>query len=525
MLFRSVSQSRYLPTFFTTPTSSVAGVEYRSQASYFWQRYGNLEFLDHYFAKFIDNTISVKVDAIEGNLRQLLKANENTKYQIAYNDYYRHYQILKDSYKYNQPQINYSGVTAYTQSYIVHPIKMTKNKVIENIGEIIEAYNPSNSTGIQFDTFLYPFDDTNDILLALKNCNISLDIDIKYFWERLFLEQDTAGFIEFNLRIYLYRYSSTLGTLGIVKYKEATVSTLSSTSYTANNHYVQWQEVLNVSLGDGDKLAMMAVVDADWEYSRVSAEVEDGYLLVNKFNAVIGDDAYNIPCINLTDLLTTLGNKITNNLTGIESTYFADKNIILFSGNAIRGFPNAVLNISFNDIFKFLNGCYGAGFGVENNKIVIENRGYFFEDTEIEEFTNSNDFSIEHAEELIYNTVKVGNNSPTIEGKYGNYEPNNQLAFALPITKIQKELNLISPIRTDSLGIDALHVAQNFSNSDSKDNANDNEIFAVVCKPFDASEVSFFANVLVNPTLPPSYFIKIRIRIKDGGSYVSTEVS
>ena len=84
---------------------------------------------------------------------------------------------------------------------------MTKNEVIENIGEIIEAYNPSNSTGIQLDTFLYPFDDTNDILLCLKNCNISLDIDIKYNWDRLFLEQDTAGFIEFNLRIYLYRYS------------------------------------------------------------------------------------------------------------------------------------------------------------------------------------------------------------------------------------------------------------------------------------------------------------------------------
>ena len=27
----------------------MAKVEYRSQASYFWQRYGNLEFLDHYF--------------------------------------------------------------------------------------------------------------------------------------------------------------------------------------------------------------------------------------------------------------------------------------------------------------------------------------------------------------------------------------------------------------------------------------------------------------------------------------------
>ena len=39
----------YRPTFYTTPLSSVSTAEYRSQASYFWQRYGNLEFLDHYY--------------------------------------------------------------------------------------------------------------------------------------------------------------------------------------------------------------------------------------------------------------------------------------------------------------------------------------------------------------------------------------------------------------------------------------------------------------------------------------------
>lgn len=39
----------YRPVFYTTPTSSVAKEEYRTHASYFWQRYGNLEFLDHYF--------------------------------------------------------------------------------------------------------------------------------------------------------------------------------------------------------------------------------------------------------------------------------------------------------------------------------------------------------------------------------------------------------------------------------------------------------------------------------------------
>lgn len=39
----------FRPSFYTTSTSSVSNAEYRSQASYFWQRYGNLEFLDHYF--------------------------------------------------------------------------------------------------------------------------------------------------------------------------------------------------------------------------------------------------------------------------------------------------------------------------------------------------------------------------------------------------------------------------------------------------------------------------------------------
>lgn len=48
-VFSFAHPGSYRPTFFTTSSSSVSGVEYRSKASYFWQRYGSLEFLDHYF--------------------------------------------------------------------------------------------------------------------------------------------------------------------------------------------------------------------------------------------------------------------------------------------------------------------------------------------------------------------------------------------------------------------------------------------------------------------------------------------
>lgn len=48
-VFSFAHPGTYRPTFFTTSTSSVSGSEYRSKSAYFWQRYGNLEFLDHYF--------------------------------------------------------------------------------------------------------------------------------------------------------------------------------------------------------------------------------------------------------------------------------------------------------------------------------------------------------------------------------------------------------------------------------------------------------------------------------------------
>ena len=48
-VFSFAHPGTYRPVFFTTSTSSVSKAEYRSHASYFWQRYGNLEFLDHYF--------------------------------------------------------------------------------------------------------------------------------------------------------------------------------------------------------------------------------------------------------------------------------------------------------------------------------------------------------------------------------------------------------------------------------------------------------------------------------------------
>ena len=75
-VFSFAHPGSYRPTFFTTSSSSVSSVEYRSQASYFWQRYGNLEFLDHYFETMFyprDRKVSSDRDSLSWNRSDLFK--------------------------------------------------------------------------------------------------------------------------------------------------------------------------------------------------------------------------------------------------------------------------------------------------------------------------------------------------------------------------------------------------------------------------------------------------------------------
>lgn len=73
-VFSFAHPGTYRPVFYTGTSSSVSSVEYRSQASYFWQRYGSLEFLDHYFETMFyprDRTLSDDRDELSWNRSDL----------------------------------------------------------------------------------------------------------------------------------------------------------------------------------------------------------------------------------------------------------------------------------------------------------------------------------------------------------------------------------------------------------------------------------------------------------------------
>ena len=114
-VFSFAHPGTYRPTFFTTSSSSVSGVEYRSQASYFWQRYGSLEFLDHYFETMFyprDRKVDADRDELSWNRSDLfieiLRSDLfNTGTEAAAPDFNKLVQIFPQNVNSNVPAYPY----------------------------------------------------------------------------------------------------------------------------------------------------------------------------------------------------------------------------------------------------------------------------------------------------------------------------------------------------------------------------------------------------------------------------------
>lgn len=135
-VFSFAHPGTYRPVFYITSSSSVAKAEYRSQASYFWQRYGNLEFLDHYFETMFyprDRKLSSDRDELSWNRSDLfveiLRSDLfNTGTTAAAPDFNKLLQMFPQGINFNVP---------------AYPYDVQEPKVDWNNGEGTDTSTPS----------------------------------------------------------------------------------------------------------------------------------------------------------------------------------------------------------------------------------------------------------------------------------------------------------------------------------------------------------------------------------------------
>ncbi|MEJ6980736.1 hypothetical protein WG906_09770 [Pedobacter sp. P351] len=158
------------------------------------------------------------------------------------------------------------------------------------------------------------------------------------------------------------------------------------------------------------------------------------------------------------------------------------KQLTITSGDAIRQISGAKLKTSFRDFFTAMNSVLNVGFGIENGKPTLESKSYYYKSNLLAANLGSiKDFSLIVANEFVYNSVKIGYQNQNYDELNGRDEFNASQVYSLPVTRIQKELNLVSPYRADCFGIEFTRI--NLSGKDSTDSNSDNATFFIYLKP------------------------------------------
>ncbi len=197
-----------------------------------------------------------------------------------------------------------------------------------------------------------------------------------------------------------------------------------------------------------------------------------------------------------------IGKKITGKDDATASQLFSENGGKVYtSGDGLRSLPNSVIKTSLNSFFDDARVRYAAGLGVEGKKLVIESFEHFLDTSDPIHLGKVKDLKVSVATDLLANTLKVGYNAQTIDDVNGKYSFNNTHIYSSPITKISRELNLVSPYITDPYVIELYRI--NSEGKSTTDKSNDNNVFVLDVERLEHT----FSYVLALASAPFGFFI------------------
>lgn len=183
------------------------------------------------------------------------------------------------------------------------------------------------------------------------------------------------------------------------------------------------------------------------------------------------------------ELLTCLLSKMDINCDCVISEY--DDRIsktLLLAAESIRDIPGAKVYISFNDFCNWMETVFGYIYIVDEDSGVLEfkhRKELFSNQVEIVEIQNAKDFNYKIEKSVLFSSVTIGYEKKDYDSVNGRDEFNFNSSYTTGYTLSEKKLELKSPFRADSYGIEFL-VEKRGQNT--TDNNSDKDIFFVTGK-------------------------------------------
>lgn len=181
--------------------------------------------------------------------------------------------------------------------------------------------------------------------------------------------------------------------------------------------------------------------------------------------------------------LETLFKKLIKSITGSDTYALGGllsqfNNLIITSGDSIRGFETAKLKTNLQDFYTAVNVWLSAAMSVIGKTVSIESKATVFNAaTTPFHLGKAKGLKINYTSDLFFNMLKAGYAEQSYEEALGRFEFNNTSEFLSPLTKKTNELQLISPYRADPTGIEYQRIK--YRGQDTTDSPADNSVFVL----------------------------------------------
>ncbi len=405
------------------------------------------------------------INLMEGGLHRLLKANESTQYELPFDLDSKNVRMdgmfIEGTYRWVLPESGSVGI-AFVGMY-----QLSNDDVVPGLGvfDVQEEQAPGT-----------PFDESSTQYFATATQDIA-GVVISGTIVNL---NATGGDPVLNMRLGVYNVISDAIRLDI--------------DLTPDDPYPQNSNVIvneTIDLLRGDRIFM----------TRTTKFFESNLQLYAKSKPLPSV----IPGFNLYDVGRKLTEKITGNADDFDSTLLADLisdfgcEIILTSGDGVRGITNASLKTSWKDFYKFCDVMLMTRMNI-TDKIRIENRITAYQPPSVTpaiSLGTVKDLKVTPAIDQMYTSIKVGHQEQDVNDTNGKFDFNGFMIFTTPIKSIpDKQMDLQNPYKASPYEIEQTRA--NYEGKTTTDKDTDNDVFALAVTP-DATTM-FTSTSVFDPT-------------------------
>lgn len=420
------------------------------------------------FANFTDASAKVTMNIMEGGPVKLIKARENTSYEIPVED------IL----------VKMDGVNLrQSANYLITNGALANDLAGHTVDATLLANEAISSLGAQSQQRIVTGNSTSDLwnLGQFFLITGAEDADITINWNFRMTPSLTGVGAVFGTTIALQcrvlTSSSTEFSIPGVAFGRNIQEIGGGDPLLLYNIEHHFQGSVSFTAPAGSKIVLYMTATQNRDFTFFTYDNDGEFSVAYTYT----HPTTYIKAIRPLKLLQEIISRLTDGqYTIISDTLNTYNDIVITSGDAIRGIDGAKIKTTLLNFFQSFNTVLGIGMGMIGNQLRLEQKAYWVDYSDPIDLGEVKNLRISPANDYIYNNLKIGYPAQEYEDVNGRQEFNNTHEYDLPVTRITKTLEMISSYRADCYGIEFTRI--NLEGKSTTDDKSDNDVFLIHIK-------------------------------------------